>query len=163
MRVGQSTNLWGRLNFHKGTANPPGGRHRESVFREILGAALITKHKYRYPTWGQRDPDSIEVRVSEQPMERAVSATVGDMPFLWLTVDGEPGPDSLRSYIERNAISLLSNYGKTPIDPPSHDWLGYHSDRERVRLPGLWNPNHVDDDYDEAFLDTLQQMIDRME
>jgi hypothetical protein len=38
---------------------------------------------------------------------------------LWLSVDDEPGPQSLRGCIERNAIALLSNYGKLPIDPPS--------------------------------------------
>ena len=32
------------------------------------------------------------------------------MPFLWLEVPDPPGPDSLRGYIERNAIVLLSNY-----------------------------------------------------
>ena len=162
VRTGQSTKLWGRLNFHKGTVNPPGGRHRESVFREIVGAALVTKHKYSYPTWGERNLDSMEVRESERPLERAVSVTIGAMPFLWLAVGDEPGPDSLRGYIERNAIALLSNYGREPIDPPSSGWLGHHSDRERVRLSGLWNNNHVEDDYTPAFLDTLQQMIERI-
>ncbi len=95
-------------------------------------------------------------------MERQVCAVIGDMPFLWLCVDDEPGPDSLRGYIERNAIALLSNYGREPIDPPSPGWLGHHSDRERVRLSGLWNNNYVEDDYTPAFLDTLQQMIERI-
>ena len=30
----------------------------------------------------------------------------------------------MRGYIERNAIALLSNYGKPAIDPPSPGWLG---------------------------------------
>ena len=95
-------------------------------------------------------------------MEKEVCAVIGDMPFLWLAVDDEPGPDSLRGYIERNAIALLSNCGKEPIDPPSPQWLGRYSDRERVRQSGLWNNNHVYDEYTPAFLDTMQQLIERM-
>ena len=95
-------------------------------------------------------------------MEREVSAVIGTMPFLWLAVDDEPGPDSLRGYIERSAISLLSNYERTPIDLPSSGWLGHYSDREKVRQSGLWNNNHVEDDYTPAFLDAMQQLIERM-
>jgi hypothetical protein len=58
--------------------------------------------------------------------------------------------------IERNAIALLSNYGKAVIDPPSPDWLGRHCDRERVRISGLWNNNHVDEAYDPGFLDLME-------
>ena len=85
------------------------------------------------------------------------------MPFLWLDVDDAPGPASLRGYIERNAIALLSNYGKQPIDPPSRSWLGYHCNREKVRDSGLWNSNHVDEPYDPGFLDTLADLIRQAE
>ena len=95
-------------------------------------------------------------------MERDVCAVIGDMPFLWLPVDDEPGSDSLRGYIERNAIALLSNQGREPIDPPSRQWLGHYSDRERVRLSGLWNNNHVEDDYASEFLDTMERLIEQM-
>lgn len=85
------------------------------------------------------------------------------MPFLWLAINDEPGPDSLRGYIERNAIALLSNYGKEPLNPPSGNWLGRFCNRERVRTSGLWNQNHVDEQYDPAFLDTLERLIHEME
>ena len=85
------------------------------------------------------------------------------MPFLWLEIDDEPGPDSLRGYIERNAIALLSNYGKEPLDPPSGEWLGRLCDRERVRNSGLWNQNHVEERYDPAFLDTLERLARNVE
>ncbi|SDL31941.1 hypothetical protein SAMN04488026_107811 [Aliiruegeria lutimaris] len=81
------------------------------------------------------------------------------MPFLWLEVNDEPGPDSLRGYIERNSIALLSNSGKAPLDPPSFDWLGRSCNRNRVRASGLWNQNHVEECYDPAFLDTLERLI----
>ena len=156
------TTLWNRLSQHRGNAKSHGGNHRGSIFRLITGAALIEQNGYDYPTWGHGSSASKEVRESERTLERKVSAVIGDMPFLWLAVEDEPGPDSLRGYIERNAIALLSNYGCEPIDPPSSGWLGHWSDRERVRLSGLWNNNHVGDGYDPVFLDTLERQIDKM-
>lgn len=41
-------------------------------------------------------------------MEVQVSRRIGAMPFLTLPIDDPPGPDSLRGYIERNAVGLLS-------------------------------------------------------
>ena len=92
-------------------------------------------------------------------MEQEVSKVIGAMPFLWLAIDDEAGPSSLRGYIERNSIALLSNYGKDKLDPPSPYWLGQHCDRERVRGSGLWNSNHVDETYDPAFLNTFERLI----
>ncbi len=156
------TKLWERLRQHKGTVKPPGGKHRSSVFRKIIGAALIEQNGYDHPTWGRGSSAPKDVTESERDLERTVSGVIGNMPFLWLAVEDEAGPDSCRGYIERNAIALLSSYKKEPIDRPSPQWLGHRSDRERVRLSGLWNSNHVDDDYDPAFLDALQQLIERM-
>ena len=85
------------------------------------------------------------------------------MPFLWLAVEDEPGRGSLRGYIERNAIALLSNYGRHPIDQPSSSWLGHHCNREKVRASGLWNSNHVNEDYDPAFLGVLTRLVAEME
>ena len=84
------------------------------------------------------------------------------MPFVWLAVTDPPGPGSLRGYIERNAIALLSNYGKPALDAPSPGWLGHHCNREKVRSSGLWNKNHVDEDYDRAFLDALERLVSKM-
>ncbi len=96
------------------------------------------------------------------PLERVVSAGIGGMPFLWLAIEDEPGPENRRSYIERQAIALLSNSGKQPLDPPSDSWLGRYCDRELVRSSGLWNNNHTRDEYDPAFLDALAQLVDSM-
>lgn len=81
------------------------------------------------------------------------------MPFVWLRIADEPGPASLRGYVERNAIALLSNYKKPPLDPSSDSWLGHHCDRERVRESGLWNSNHVEETYDSRFLDIMDDLI----
>lgn len=88
-----------------------------------------------------------------------VSNYIGNMPFLWLPIDDLPGPDSLRGYIERNAIGLLSNFNQEFVDPPSNTWLGRDSGRERVRQSGLWNNNHVDEGYDASFLEQLERLV----
>jgi hypothetical protein len=81
------------------------------------------------------------------------------MPFLWLAVEDEAGPESQRGYIERNSIALLSNYNRAPLDPPSPGWLGFHCNREKVRNSGLWNSSHVDETYDPEFLDEVDRLV----
>ena len=161
LKAGARATLWNRLSQHRGNADGSGGNHRGSIFRLIVGAALIQRDGWVFPRWGQGNNAPSMVRESERPMERTVCAAICDMPFLWLPVEDEPGPNSLRGYIERNSIRLLSNYGKTPIDSPSPAWLGQCSDRERVRLSGLWNSNHVDEPYDPNFLDTLEYLVEQ--
>ena len=163
LKAGSKTKLWTRLKQHKGTVRSGGGNHHGSIFRKIVGAALIEKDGLNYPSWGKGSSAPREITEREQPLERAVSTVIGEMPFLWLAVEDEAGPESLRGYIERNAIALLSNWGKQPIDPLSTSWLGHLSDREKVRTSGLWNSNHVNEDYDPAFLDVLARLIDEME
>lgn len=162
LKSGSATKIWTRLSQHRGPARSGGGNHRGSIFRLIVGTALIEKNGHDYSSWGQGSSAPRDIRESEQPLERAVSEVVGEMPFLWLDVGDEPGPDSMRGYIERNAIALISNFGKSPLDPPSQDWLGRYCSRERVRTSGLWNSNHVDEDYDPAFLDILEHFIDQI-
>ena len=38
-----------------------------------------------------------------------MSRYIGVMPFLHLAVNDEPSPESMRAYLERNSIALLSN------------------------------------------------------
>lgn len=162
LKEGSGTKLWGRLSQHRGQSNSGGGNHRGSIFRLLLGAALIAREGQQVPTWGEGNNASAAIRAGETGLECEVSKVIGAMPFLWLTVDDEPGEASLRGYIERNAIALLSNYGKPPLDSASAGWLGRHCDRERVRRSGLWNSNHVDEGYDPAFLDRLAQLVAAM-
>jgi len=97
--------------------------------------------------------------MGEHSLECEVSKVIGCMPFLWLAIEDEPGPESLRSYIERNVIALLSNYKKHSVDAASETWLGHNCDRERVKSSGLWNSNHVEESYDPAFLDHLGRLV----
>ena len=41
---------------------------------------------------------SEETRECEQPLEKAVSQVIGEMPFLWLAVGDKKGPASLHGY-----------------------------------------------------------------
>ncbi len=101
-----------------------------------------------------------KIKELENPIEDAVSEYIGKMPFLWLEVDDDPSPDSMRGFIERNAIALLSGYNRFESDEPSSGWLGRYCDRERVCVSGLWNNRHVDGHYDETFLDEMSRRID---
>jgi len=129
----------------------------------VVGAALLADEPALCSMWGQGNTAERAIRDAERVLESRVSAVIGQMPFVYLDIDDEPGPQSLRGYIERNAIALLSNAGKTPLDTPSKEWLGYRCPRDRVRASGLWNQNHVDGDYDPALFDTLDTLIGAVE
>jgi len=166
---GKST-LWKRLHQHRGGTHNKGGNHRGSIFRLIVGSSLRSRSGNDEPkSWGVGSGLSsaaVKLNLSrettehdESELERSVSAAIGSMPFLWLRIEDAYGPASLRGRIERNSITLLSNYNKTPLDPASATWLGRHCDRLLVQQSGLWNNNHVNETYDPLFLDDLEDLI----
>jgi hypothetical protein len=162
--AGSGTSLWDRLRTHRGALSgryEDGGNHRGSVFRKRVGEALIERHcaHDEFPQWGEGSTAGRELRLEEQAMEAQVSDFLRELPFLWVDIDDEPGPESDRAYVERNAIALASNFDKEPIDPRHHDWLGKESPCEEIRESGLWNVNHVEESYDPAFLDRLEDVI----
>lgn len=159
LKDGSRTTLWKRLSQHKGQQASGGGNHRGSIFRLLVGAALLADDPALCATWGQGSNAARDIREAEREWESRVSIVIGQMPFLFLHIGDDPGPQSLRGAIERNAIALLSNSGKTPLDPASKDWLGTRCPRDRVRASHLWNQNHVDEAYDPAFLGTLETLI----
>ena len=160
--LGSKTSLWNRLSTHRGFAKTGGGNHRGSIFRKLIGYALMIRHpECAIETWGEGDSAPADIRAAEFELEQGTSVVIGKMPLLWLGVDDPPGPQSQRGYIERNAIALLSSYGKNAIDPPSENWLGNHSPREKVKLSGLWNQRHVEEDYDPGFLSVFEDFISR--
>jgi hypothetical protein len=167
LKVGSKSTLWGRLRTHRGRvggSNPGGGNHRGSVFRLHVGTALIHRDNWAQEVagdWGVGSSAKKSIRQRERPLERAVSQHIRTMPFLWISIPDEPGPESLRGYIERNSIALLSNYDlqNTPIDSPSTAWLGHLATSEKIRRSGLWNSNHVEDRYESGFLAVLQEHL----
>jgi hypothetical protein len=98
------------------------------------------------------------VRTGEAFLEKLVSEHIGGMSVLWVDVPDEPGPGSARSFIERNAIALLSNHS-CPIDRPSANWLGNFSPRQEIRQSALWNLNYINEECDTTFLDVLEKCM----
>jgi len=166
------TTLWQRLSQHRGPLETGAGNHRGSIFRLLVGNAMMARDRAESPaTWSLgADPGAaartlgltrVDVLDAEAPLERRVSSYIGALPFLWLAVDDAPGPASLRGVVERGAIALLSNFGRPGLDLPGPRWLGLHSDRDRVRRSGVWNNNHVDEPQVDGFLDTMERLIER--
>jgi hypothetical protein len=163
--AGSGTSLWSRLRTHRGANSGTyenGGNHRGSVFRKRIGEALIERDglSNEYPHWGKGSSAGRERRLSELEHERRVSEYIRELPFLWIHVDDEPGPESDRAYIERNAIALVSNFECEPIDPRDEGWVGQLSRCEEIRRSGLWNVNHVDEEYDPSFLNRLEMAVE---
>jgi hypothetical protein len=163
LTMGSRTQLWSRLSQHRGQRISGGGNHRGSIFRLIVGTALMARDGDHLPTWGQGSTAAPAIRATETSLERAVSRVIGAMSVLWVAVGDEPGKASLRGYIERNSIALLSNFGKPQVDAASQHWLGHSCNRERVRKSGLWNSIHVDEQYDAGFLDRFEQLVSESE
>ena len=149
-----------RLRQHRGTLNPPGGNHRGSVFRRLVGNALTGRDpRIGIDSWGTKKvEDTRRARHAERPLEEMVSRRIGGMSVAFVPI--EDGPDSERRYVERNAIALLSGFPDGASDPPSPNWLGRHCDREKVRLSGLWNNNHVDGVHESGFLSVFERLVD---
>ena len=129
------TRLWNRLYEHK----QDGGR---SVFRDHVNRAL------RKRAGNGR----------EHNHTRCISRYIGQMPFLWVNVDGE-GSHQLRRRIERNSIAMLSDFNGNATDKHSKQWLGNFSCNEAVKRSGLWNVQHTKHGYSRSFLTALRTCI----
>src|SRR5207302_7202856 len=86
LKAGSGTKLWTRLSQHKGQPSTGGGNHRGSIFRLIVGAALISRDGHDSLTWGAGDTAKSDVRNAERALEVEVSKFIGKMPFLWLSI-----------------------------------------------------------------------------
>ena len=162
------TTLWTRLSQHRGSLKgsyPGGGNHRGSVFRYLIGDALIRSSRVPAdvisPSWGIGNNATAEVRRSEYLLEKVVSEHIRAMPFICLPADDAPGPNSIRKRVERNAIALLSNFDRETIDAPSRNWLGLNSSQTKVRKSGLWNVDHADEEPSDVFLIQLRELVAR--
>ncbi|ULH18226.1 hypothetical protein MF271_22420 (plasmid) [Deinococcus sp. KNUC1210] len=153
--AGSKTTLWQRLSAHRGTATTGGGNHRGSIFRLHVGTALQAQSGKNSPTWGMGGSAPSHVRDAELPFEQRISETLGRFSIVWMEIDDEPGATSLRAFVERNAIALLSGLNGAISDTPSEGWLGRFAAHDMVRQSGLWNVKHVADAYDPSFLDLL--------
>lgn len=166
LTANSKTTLWRRLSQHRGTSQSGAGNHRGSIFRLLVGSAIKARSGRRDPkSWGVGGGPSEAARrlglsrdavlTAEHELECEVSQHIRGMPFLFVAVDGLPGPQNTRGTIERNAIALLSSLRNGELDVQSESWLGHYSDRPRVRASGLWNNDHVEEEYDLGFLELL--------
>jgi hypothetical protein len=157
---GSKASLWNRISTHRGGAGGGTGNHRSSIFRLHVGAAIIRKspEAWQIPSWGVGQAAGREIQERETRLEREVSETLGRMRVLWLNVPDDPGPQSDRSYLERNSIGLLS---RTAVlrGGPSSTWLGNWSRQFRITLSGLWNLDHLYAVPDSDFPDILAKYV----
>ena len=165
VQANSKATLYKRLKQHSGP-NHGYGRHRMSVQRELIGLSFINK-KYsgEYNEWGNRNKKSNKtILIQEKNLEKEVSDYILNMPFVVLKVEGDSSKDNLRAYIESNSIKLLSNYRKTPVDPPSKNLLGLCCGNNKVMESGLWNRKEIEEnsEIDLIFLETLDNLINEM-
>jgi hypothetical protein len=156
---GSKTTLWDRLSTHRGTV-AGSGSHRSSIFRLHVGRAWtrFAKEGSWPATWSKGQSAPAEVRAGEQELEMQVSKLVRSMSVLWLAVADEPGPSSERSYIEKNAIGLLSRIGLLRASA-TDDWLGHFSSDWRIAASGLWNLDYVFRRPDIHFIERLEDAV----
>src|SRR5271157_5412231 len=76
LKTESSRELWGRLSNHKGTPSTGAGDHRGSIFRLIVGAALISRDGHDYPTWGDGNTAKRDVKNGELALECEVSKVI---------------------------------------------------------------------------------------
>ena len=171
LKNGAQSTLWSRLSQHRGSSKSGLGNHRGSIFRMLVGIALAKRNRLPLPeSWDvgrsvrqasrKLNVEWSAVKKAEKEIESLVSEHIGQMPFLWLNINDPAGPSSSRGFIERNAIALLSGYNRPAADGASTEWLGHYCDREKVRLSGLWNNDHVHKSYDPSFLVEMESWID---
>lgn len=169
LTAGAKSTLRQRLSQHRGNLSG-GGNHRGSIFRLLIGQALLASGNHpSCPSWGVKGDkrkaceavgiDRQTLDALELPIELAVSSYLAALPFLWLQIGDEPSQESLRGLIERHSIALLSNQARLPLDSPSEHWLGHFSNRIRVRESGLWSQQHVEETHDPEFLNVLEDLI----
>ena len=157
---GSGSTPWSCLRQHRGNVNPPGGNHRASRLRKIVGEAIMAKKpELAVDSWGRGDRGPARGNRSGAMLERSVSRRIGGMSVVCLPVEDAPGPDSLRAFIARNAIAPPSGFAEAASDPPSPNWLGRHSPREGVRGSGLWNDGDVDAQVDSTFLEVFGGLV----
>jgi hypothetical protein len=167
---GSSATLWERLRAHRGTKRGQyqnGGNHRGSVFRRHVGEALIRQDNLEneYPHWGvphrslSDDIDTQTLRKGEHPLEQQVSHYIRSLPFLWIDVPGEPGPDCERAMLEKNLIGLVAHGRKTVPGLIRNDWLGRSAAEASITRTGLWNLDHTAGLFDRNVIDDFREYV----
>jgi hypothetical protein len=155
--AGSRASLRNRIRTHFGTVAGE-GNHRSSIFRLHTGRSLINAElQAQVDSWGDASATKNALK-NERALEQAVSRYLGELFVLLIAVPGLSDKSNDRAYLEQNLIALLSNRCK-PLDPPSCEWLGLHSEKREIRKSGLWNVNHVEQPFDRNFLEVLDYYV----
>src|SRR5262249_39494588 len=77
----------------------------------------------------------------------------------WLDIPDDPGPQSDRAFLERNAIGLLSR-AYLLSGRRSDRWLGAFSPNINISLSGLWNLNYLNVPPNKDFTDIFSTYVD---
>ncbi len=165
-RANSCATLYSRLLQHKGNKKG-GGNHWGSVFRKLVGSAIIRKNGLHeiYPYWLDKSKKrDNNVKYSEKQLEVLVSSYLATLKFISLEVSGPSHKGNDRDIIETNSIALLSNYNRPVIDAPSHNWIGLFSTSRdnKVIRSGLWNDKCVEKDCDSSFLEKFERNLSTM-
>lgn len=93
----------------------------------------------------------------------SVNDYIHNLPYIFILINDIEDT----SNIEQRTIELISNYNQAKqIHKPNDEWLGYSSDKEKVRNSHIWNSHYVnnydvDKNYSEA-LNKLEHYANRM-
>jgi hypothetical protein len=73
---GSGTKLWNRLKQHRGQQKTGGGNHRGSIFRLIVGTAIMARRGHDFPSWARGSNAPADVRAGETALECEVRHAV---------------------------------------------------------------------------------------
>ncbi len=153
--------IYSQLLKHRGNkagAYSGGGNHRLSLLRNHIGVSIMSNLALPCKTWEEGKANRT-IRREEHWLETMVSETVSSMEVLVVPTEDGREWDRITKYVAQNAIALLSNFNKYPIDSPSPDWLGNFCTNALVRESGLWNTNGVMLKYDHRFLEIFRKIV----
>jgi hypothetical protein len=146
VRIGNHPHAQGRLVGRLGDHyNSRPGAKNFSVFRRYLGGALLRREDPSCPClqpapgqghWERQGGKTCSMCAD---VERAVSELLSSaFTFRCVRIDDRA---------ERNDFErwLISTVAACPVCHPSGGWLGRHAYPRTVRVSGLWNVRHVDE------------------
>ena len=83
LKENSRTTLWKLLSQHRGTTRSGGGNHRGSIFRLLVGEALMRRDQSLHiRSWGSGSTASRETRYGEREHEARVSDYLGNFTLL---------------------------------------------------------------------------------
>lgn len=159
VKAGANTTIWDRLYQIKGNADGA-GNHRRAVLRHHVGHALLARDRATHRTWGVGTTVDHGTRERERELEVRVSEYLSRLVVTYVPVTDAAGPGSLRAFIKRNAISVLTtDAGRWNL--PSESWLGQLSPTAAIHASGLWNVKHVGQEVESGFDEVMRTLVAR--